>query len=118
MAQAGWAHRHDVVTPMVAVGGAVAEAVLAAMVEATPLRRAFVNNGGDIALHLAAAEHIDIGVVRSLEHPVPGAFVRIEARSEVRGIATSGRHGRSFSLGIDDAVTVLARAAGEAEAAA
>ena len=36
----------------------------------------------------------------------------------VRGIATSGRHGRSFSLGIADAVTVLARDAPSADAAA
>jgi hypothetical protein len=35
-----------------------------------------------------------------------------------RGIATSGCHGRSFSLGIADAVTVLARKASEADAAA
>ena len=35
-----------------------------------------------------------------------------------RGIATSGRHGRSFSLGIADAVTVLAKTASQADAAA
>ena len=34
------------------------------------------------------------------------------------GVATSGRHGRSFSLGIADAVTVLARTASQADAAA
>jgi ApbE superfamily uncharacterized protein (UPF0280 family) len=118
MAEAAWPHRQDFVTPMVAVAGAVAEAVLAALVEAAPLRRAFVNNGGDIAIHLAQGEHIDIGVVRSLEDPEPEAFVRIEARSKVRGIATSGRHGRSFSLGIADAVTVLAQTAAQADAAA
>src|SRR5262249_53325873 len=33
-------------------------------------------------------------------------------------IATSGRHGRSFSLGIADAVTVLAKTASQADAAA
>jgi ApbE superfamily uncharacterized protein (UPF0280 family) len=36
----------------------------------------------------------------------------------VRGIATSGWRGRSQSLGIADAVTVLARSAAEADAAA
>src|SRR5262249_31034737 len=35
-----------------------------------------------------------------------------------RGIATSGQGGRSFSLGIADAVTVLARRAADADAAA
>jgi uncharacterized protein len=118
MAEAAFPHRAVFVTPMVAVAGAVAEAVLAAMVEAAPLRRAFVNNGGDIALHLTQGEHIDIGVVRSLADARPEARMRIEARSAVRGIATSGRHGRSFSLGIADAVTVLARRAADADAAA
>ena len=42
----------------------------------------------------------------------------IDARDPMRGIATSGRHGRSFSLGIADAVTVLARTASQADAAA
>ena len=36
----------------------------------------------------------------------------------VRGVATSGRHGRSFTLGIADAVTVLAADAATADAAA
>jgi uncharacterized protein len=36
----------------------------------------------------------------------------------VRGIATSGWNGRSFSLGIADAATVLARSAAQADAAA
>src|SRR5258705_5107094 len=42
----------------------------------------------------------------------------VDAKDSVRGIATSGRHGRSFSLGIADAVTVLARTASQADAAA
>ncbi|MBV9589663.1 MAG: UPF0280 family protein [Hyphomicrobiales bacterium] len=124
MAEAAWPYRDAFVTPMVAVAGAVAEAVLCAMVQAAPLRRAFVNNGGDIALHLTASEHLDIGVIRApeafamAELARPEAFVRIDAKSPVRGIATSGRHGRSFSLGIADAVTVLARTAAGADAAA
>ena len=44
--------------------------------------------------------------------------ITVDADSPVRGIATSGRHGRSFSLGIADAVTVLARSAAQADAAA
>jgi hypothetical protein len=42
----------------------------------------------------------------------------IDAADPSRGIATSGRHGRSFSLGIADAVTVLAGTASQADAAA
>ena len=37
--------------------------------------------------------------------------VTVAAADPVRGIATSGWRGRSFSLGIADAVTVLARTA-------
>src|SRR5262249_54086001 len=118
MVEATWPYRPSFVTPMAAVAGAVAEAVLTAMAASAPLRRAFVNNGGDIALHLAPGEHLDIGVVRSLANPKPEAYVRIDASSPVRGIATSGWHGRSFSLGIADAVTVLARDAPAADAAA
>ena len=40
------------ITPMAAVAGAVAEEVLGAMMRAAELERAYVNNGGDIALHL------------------------------------------------------------------
>jgi ApbE superfamily uncharacterized protein (UPF0280 family) len=124
MAEAAWPYRDVFITPMVAVAGAVAEAVLAAMVEAAPLRRAFVNNGGDIALHLSSGEHFDIGIMRSPEELAhagaarPEAFVRVGWQSPVRGVATSGRHGRSFSLGIADGVTVLARTAADADVAA
>ena len=108
------------ITPMAAVAGAVAEAVLSAMIETAPLRRAAVNNGGDIALHLAPGETIRIGMVGRPELHAVDLFGRlaIDHADGVRGIATSGRHGRSFSLGIADAVTVLARTAAEADAAA
>jgi hypothetical protein len=44
--------------------------------------------------------------------------VRIREKDAMRGIATSGWRGRSLSLGIADAVTVLARTAAMADAAA
>jgi ApbE superfamily uncharacterized protein (UPF0280 family) len=118
MAQACWPHRAVYITPMAAVAGSVAEAVLGAMTAAAPLTRAYVNNGGDIAIHLTPATSLAIGVVRSLEKAVPEGEVQIRYDMPVRGIATSGRHGRSFSLGIADAVTVLARDAPSADAAA
>ena len=118
MAEACWPHRAVYITPMAAVAGAVAEAVLAAMTAAAPLARAYVNDGGDIALHLTSGTSLAIGVVRSLEKAVPEGEVRIGYDMPIRGIATSGRHGRSFSLGIADAVTVLARDAPAADAAA
>jgi ApbE superfamily uncharacterized protein (UPF0280 family) len=106
------------ITPMAAVAGAVAEEILGAMVGAARLARAYVNNGGDIALHLTGGEHFTIGLIdRPDRHGLMRTAV-IEAGDAVRGIATSGRHGRSFSLGIADAVTVLARTAAQADAAA
>jgi ApbE superfamily uncharacterized protein (UPF0280 family) len=106
------------ITPIAAVAGAVAEEILGAMCEAARLDRAYVNNGGDIALHLAQAAEFRIGL---MDRPDQSGLLRtltIEADDPIRGIATSGRHGRSFSLGIADAVTVLARTAARADAAA
>ena len=106
------------ITPMAAVAGSVAEEILGSMLAAARLDRAYVNNGGDIALHLAGAEQFTVGL---LDRPDRHGLMRtmtIDADDPVRGIATSGRHGRSFSLGIADAVTVLAKTASQADAAA
>jgi ApbE superfamily uncharacterized protein (UPF0280 family) len=106
------------ITPMAAVAGAVAEEILGAMVGAAHLERAYVNNGGDIALHLAGGEHFTVGLMdRPDQHSLMRTMI-IRNDDPVRGVATSGRHGRSFSLGIADAVTVLARTASKADAAA
>lgn len=106
------------ITPMAAVAGAVAEEVLGAMTRAATLTRAYVNNGGDIALHLTPGQRFTVGLVAHVDPPTLAGKTIVDADSEVRGIATSGRHGRSFSLGIADAVTVLARTASQADAAA
>lgn len=119
MARACWAFRAGYITPMASVAGAVTDTVMAAMLAAAPrLERAYVNNGGDIAVHVTPGHPLDIGVVPSLVSARPEGFLRLDAASPVRGVATSGWRGRSFSLGIADAVTVLARSAAEADAAA
>lgn len=100
------------ITPMAAVAGAVADEMLA------PLRRAYVNNGGDIALHLAPDERFRIGMVDRPDRPGLFGAAEVRAGEPVRGLATSGWRGRSFSLGIADTVTVLAATAAEADAAA
>lgn len=105
-------------TPMAAVAGSVADHVLAAMLAAAPLQRAYVNDGGDIALHVAAGESLAIGLAALPESLALDGALRVTAESGIGGIATSGRHGRSFSLGIADAVTVLARDAATADVAA
>ena len=118
MADAVWPHRAKFITPMAAVAGAVADETLAALIEGRALRKGYVNDGGDIALHLTPGETFTAGIVGDLSAPAIDGRAEIDARSRVRGIATSGQGGRSFSLGIADAVTVLARSAAEADAAA
>jgi uncharacterized protein len=106
------------ITPMAAVAGAVAEEILAAMTAAANLSRAYVNNGGDIAFHLAAGESFTIGMIERPDRPSLFGSINLGASQPNRGIATSGWRGRSFSLGIADAVTVLADRAAMADAAA
>lgn len=106
------------ITPMAAVAGAVAEEILGSMASAATLSRAYVNNGGDIALHLAPGERFLVGMVERPDRPSLFGKVELHSTEPVRGIATSGWRGRSFSLGIADAVTVLADHAAAADAAA
>jgi ApbE superfamily uncharacterized protein (UPF0280 family) len=120
----------DYITPMAAVAGAVAQELIACY-HRPGVRRAWVNNGGDIALHLAAGESVRIGLFADLAAldgaaalqaahgrlQLDGRFT-VRAGDGVRGVATSGWRGRSFSLGIADSVTVLARDAASADAAA
>ena len=107
------------VTPMASVAGAVAETILAAMTTAAPaLERAYVNNGGDIALHLAAGEEFTVAMIDRPDRPSQIGAATVRGDDGIAGIATSGWRGRSFSLGIADAVTVLAASAPAADAAA
>ncbi|MBP1849191.1 UPF0280 family protein [Rhizobium halophytocola] len=108
------------ITPMAAVAGAVADEVLAAMIRAFPQndrpQRIYVNNGGDIALHLDDGAEFAIGI-RHEDGAALGRFT-VQASEGHSGLATSGRGGRSLSLGIADSVTVVARSAAAADAAA
>jgi len=106
----------EFITPMAAVAGAVADELMAAMTAAARLDKAYVNDGGDIAIHVAGNASITAAIAGTGH----GFADRIEigADDPVRGIATSGWRGRSFSLGIADAVTVLAKDAAAADAAA
>ncbi len=103
----------DFITPMAAVAGAGADKILKAICDAAEVTKAYVNNGGDIAFHLAAGQ-----TLTALLASEPMAKTVIEAAQPSRGIATSGWRGRSQSLGIADTVTVLATNAAAADAAA
>jgi ApbE superfamily uncharacterized protein (UPF0280 family) len=117
-------HQAVFVTPMAAVAGAVADELIESFRRQPGVRRAFVNNGGDIALHLCEGERYRIGMFADLGRVARGERWRLDGDLELdstvpaRGVATSGWRGRSFSLGIADSVTVLARCAAEADAAA
>jgi ApbE superfamily uncharacterized protein (UPF0280 family) len=104
------------ITPMAAVAGSVADEILGAMLSGRRLDRAYVNNGGDSALHLGRNQSMTVAIAGTGN----GMADRVTIRAEdgVRGVATSGWRGRSFSLGIADAVTVLARTGAAADAAA
>ena len=118
MVAACWPHRAAFVTPMAAVAGAVADEMLAALVAGRALETAHVNNGGDIAVHLAPGAALALGVVGRIDAPSIDATARLTHDGPVRGIATSGWRGRSRSFGIADSVTVLARDAASADVAA
>lgn len=118
MAAACWPYRDVYITPMAAVAGAVADEIMAAMRSDNDLCKAYVNNGGDIALHLGSGETLRSAIVCNQEHPHLDAVATLDATQPSRGLATSGWRGRSFSLGIADAVTVLAENAAMADAAA
>jgi ApbE superfamily uncharacterized protein (UPF0280 family) len=114
MAEAVWPHRAVYVTPMAAVAGAVADEMLRALICGRTLDKAYVNDGGDIALHLTPGHELRAGIFATALDGV----ARLTHNQPVRGIATSGRGGRSFSLGIADSATVLASTAAAADAAA
>lgn len=114
---------HEFVTSMAAVAGAVADELIGYFSGSPLIERAYINNGGDIALHIAAGRQYRVGLFSDLARyqgdavDLDGRFA-IDAAMPVRGIATSGWRGRSFSLGIADSVTVLAADAAGADVAA
>lgn len=119
-------HKNTFITPMAAVAGSVAQELVACY-DAPGISRAWVNNGGDIALYLAPSQSVRIGLYADIARLSGAGIVhglQTDAQFEVssvlpvRGVATSGWRGRSFSLGIADSVTVLARTAADADAAA
>lgn len=118
------------ITPMAAVAGAVAQELITHY-QRPGVHRAWVNNGGDIALHLAPGQSARVGLLADLSRfdadalacTVAGtlrtdAGFTVQQASPVRGVATSGWRGRSQSMGIADRVTVLAATAAQADAAA
>ncbi len=105
--------RPTFITPMAAVAGAGADTILAALLKGPGVQKAYVNNGGDVAFHISPGETMQAAIACD-----PPGMIQIRHGDTLRGLATSGWQGRSHSLGIADSVTVLARTAAEADAAA
>jgi ApbE superfamily uncharacterized protein (UPF0280 family) len=105
-------------TPMICVAGSVADELRHVIAETPGVERAYVNNGGDVAVHLTAGTSLRVGLVPSVEDGRHEARLELTADSPVRGVATSGWGGRSFSLGIADAVTVVGSSTALADVAA
>ncbi|WP_169569681.1 UPF0280 family protein [Sneathiella limimaris] len=106
------------VTPMAGVAGAIADAVLRKISAIKGIEKAYVNNGGDIAVYLKPDQEFKAAIVNNHDDPSWNGTVHIKATDQIGGIATSGWQGRSFSSGIADAVTVLASNAVLADVAA
>lgn len=111
-------HAEEFVTPMAAVAGSVADEVMSAMTAGRAIDKAYINNSGDIAIHLMPGHSLRLGIVSELFDPTADGSAELRFEQTVRGVATSGWKGRSLSFGIADAVTVLAETAAAADVAA
>lgn len=117
MYDAVWPYSHKVfVTPMAAVAGAVADEILATMLDGGTLKKAYVNNGGDISFFLGQGEKFTLDI-HQLNNQKVGQIELFDGDG-IGGVATSGKGGRSLTMGIADSVTVLAGTASEADVGA
>ncbi|MFH0995552.1 MAG: UPF0280 family protein [Pseudomonadota bacterium] len=104
-------------TPMAAVAGTLADAV-ADWLFGQGLSRVIVDNGGDIAIRLAAGETTRVGLRPEIQRQEISHILTLDSRHTSWGINTSGLGGRSFTCGFATAVTAIARTSSLADAAA
>ena len=103
-------------TSMAAVAGTISEMVCNYLID-RGATKVLVNNGGDIAIHLGDGESTRVGIIPRLGTQ-PSHYVQLSPASAIKGIATSGFGGRSFTLGIADAAVALAAKPSIADACA
>ncbi|OGP78640.1 MAG: hypothetical protein A2V86_12315 [Deltaproteobacteria bacterium RBG_16_49_23] len=104
-------------TPLAAVAGTASEMV-ADFIFRRGGTKVIVDNGGDIAIRLREGEVARVGVKTEITAKQPTYLISIDSAMGIRGVATSGLGGRSFTKGIASAATVLAEKASLADAAA
>ncbi len=107
----------DDLTPMAAVAGTIADAV-ADFLFNRGMNRVVVNNGGDIAVRLRGKETIRVGIGSGTRMKEAIQAITLDSSRSSWGVATSGLGGRSFTRGVASAVTILAKTASLADAAA
>ena len=94
-------------TPMAAVAGTIADGVADWLFARGPTK-VVVDNGGDIAIRLAAGETATVGIRPQINCSDISHIAYLDERRLSWGVTTSGRGGRSFTRGIASAVTVIA----------
>lgn len=115
MWQAVQATADNDLTPMAAVAGAFADKV-ADWLQQQGATKVLVNNGGDVAIRLLADETTKVGVMPEIGGEGFSKLVRLTSGDGIGGIATSGLGGRSFTCGVMESVTVLAKSCAVADA--
>lgn len=115
MWQAVQATADNDLTPMAAVAGALADKV-ADWLQQQGATKVLVNNGGDVAIRLLADETTKVGVMPEIGGEGFSKLVRLTSSDGIGGIATSGLGGRSFTCGVMESVTVLAKSCAVADA--
>ena len=101
------------ITPMAAVAGSLSQSLLNDLLKNFVLDKIYINNGGDVAVYSSGNKNFTFSVGKNSE-----IQIFLEKVNGHYGVATSGWKGRSFSLGIADSVTVVAKSASIADAAA
>jgi len=103
--------------PVTAVTGAVADEVLAALVQGGPLDRAFVNNRGCLAFHLAEGQSITPLAMDWAEFPRQEAKLPIRSEVRTRALVCAGWRFDGMAFGYVDRIYTAAPSSAVAEAA-
>ena len=101
------------ITPLASVAGAISEILLDKVLSKFNLKKIYINNGGDVAIFLKKKQTLKLLVATTNNF-----LITLEGDGCKYGVATSGWKGRSFSMGIADSVTTIARSSSIADAAA
>lgn len=104
-------------TPMAAVAGTIGDAVADFLFD-RGMTRVVVDNGGDVAVRLRDGEPVKVGIRAEIGMQEFSHIISLDPGMPCWGVATSGLGGRSLTRGVASAVTVIARCASLADAAA